>query len=158
MHYPRHGSRYTGEPAYFRHSASAAQGILDRAGLKPSDFTHAIFHQPNGKFPMRVGRQLGFKKEQLTTGWLTPWLGNTYSGASPMGLTAVLDVARPSDRILLTSFGSGAGSDAFIFRITDRIVKVQDLAARTRPQLDEKKIYVDYGTYAKLRGKIRKAE
>lgn len=158
MHYPRHGSRYTGEPAYFRHSTSATQGILEQAGLKPSDFTHAIFHQPNGKFPMRVGRQLGFTKEQLTTGWLTPWLGNTYSGASPMGLTAVLDIAKPGDRILLTSFGSGAGSDSFIFRIADRITEVQDLAAMTRPQLDEKKIYVDYGTYAKLRGKIRMAE
>ena len=56
------------------------------------------------------------------------------------------------------SFGSGAGSDSFIFRIKDRIEEVRDLAARTRPQLDENQIYVDYGTYAKLRGKIRMAE
>lgn len=158
MHYPRHGSRYTGEPAYFRHSTSAATGIMERAGMKPEDFAHAIFHQPNGKFPMRVGRQLGFSKEQLETGWLSPWLGNTYSGASPMGLTAVLDVAKPGDMVLITSFGSGAGSDSFILRVTDRITQVQDLAARTRPQLDENKIYVDYGTYAKLRGKIRMGE
>jgi len=158
MHYPRHGSRFTGEPAYFRHTTSSARGILEKAGLQPKDFAHAVFHQPNGKFPMRVGKKLGFTEEQLSTGWLSPWLGNTYSGASPMGLTAILDVASPGDLILLTSFGSGAGSDSFIFRATDRLPEVQDLASKTRPQLDDNKIYVDYGSYAKLRGKIRMAE
>jgi len=158
MHYPRHGSRFTGEPAYFRHSTSSARGILEKAGLKPGDFAHAVFHQPNGKFPMRVGKMLGFTEEQLTAGWLSPWLGNTYSGASPMGLTAILDIAKPGDLILLTSFGSGAGSDSFIFRATGRLPEVQGLAPKTRPQLDERKIYLDYGTYAKLRGKIRMAE
>jgi hydroxymethylglutaryl-CoA synthase len=158
MHYPRHGSRFTGEPAYFRHTTSSARGILEKAGLKPADFAFAVFHQPNGKFPMRVGKMLGFTDEQLKTGWLSPWLGNTYSGASPMGLTAILDVAKPGDLILLTSFGSGAGSDSFIFRTTARLPEVQGLAPKTRPQLDERKIYLDYGSYAKLRGKIRMAE
>jgi len=158
MHYPRHGSRFTGEPAYFRHTTSSARGILEKAGLKPADFAYAVFHQPNGKFPMKVGKMLGFTEDQLTTGWLSPWLGNTYSGASPMGLTAILDVAKPGDLILLTSFGSGAGSDSFIFRATVRLPEVQGLAPKTRPQLDERKIYLDYGSYAKLRGKIRMAE
>lgn len=158
MHYPRHGSRFTGEPAYFRHTTSSARGILEKAGLKPADFAHAVFHQPNGKFPMRVGKMLGFSEQQLNTGWLSPWLGNTYSGASPMGLTAILDIAKPGDLILLTSFGSGAGSDSFIFRATGRLPEVQGLAPKTRPQLDERKIYLDYGSYAKLRGKIRMAE
>jgi hydroxymethylglutaryl-CoA synthase len=158
MHYPRHGSRFTGEPAYFRTTMSSAQGIMDKNGLKPGDFAHAIFHQPNGKFPMRVGKKLGFTNEQLETGWLSPWLGNTYSGASPIGLTAVLDIAKPGDLVLITSFGSGAGSDSFVLRVADRIEEVRNLAAKTRPQLDENQIYVDYGTYAKLRGKIRMAE
>lgn len=158
MHYPRHGSRFTGEPAYFRHTTSSARGILEKAGLKPTDFAHAVFHQPNGKFPMRVGKMLGFTEEQMKAGWLSPWLGNTYSGASPIGLTAILDIAKPGDLILLTSFGSGAGSDSFIFRATGRLPEVQSLAPKTRPQLDERKIYLDYGSYAKLRGKIRMAE
>jgi hydroxymethylglutaryl-CoA synthase len=158
MHYPRHGSRFTGEPAYFRTSMASAEGILKRSGLRPEDFQYAIFHQPNGKFPMRVGKKVGFTEKQLETGWLSPWLGNTYSGASPIGLTAVLDVARPGDLILVTSFGSGAGSDSFILRVLDRVSEVQKSAPRTRPQLDENQIYLDYGAYAKLRGKIRMAE
>ncbi len=158
MHYPRHAGRFTGEPAYFKHTLGAAKMLMEKSNTKPSDFAFAVFHQPNGKFPMRAGKQLGFAQEQLETGWLSPWLGNTYSGASPMGLTAILDVAKPGDRILMVSYGSGSGSDGFVWRVTERIEAVRDLAPHTRTQLDENKIYVEYGTYAKLRGKIRMAE
>ena len=154
--YPQHGGRYTGEPAYFKHTIGAAKSLLEKSGTKPSDFQWAVFHQPNGKFPMRVGQMLGFKKEQMERGRLTPRLGNTYSGASPMGLTAILDVAKPGDRIFMVSYGSGAGSDGFIWRVTDRIKEVQNLTTQTFTLLDEKKFYLDYGTYAKFRHKIIK--
>lgn len=75
-----------------------------------------------------------------------------------MGLTATLDVARPGDRILMTSYGSGAGSDSFIWTVTRKIEKVRRAAAGTREQLENRIRYVDYGTYAKFRGKIKKAE
>ncbi len=155
-HYPQHGGRFTGEPAYFTTITGCAKALLEKSGMKPEDFAFAVFHQPNGKFPMRIGKMLGFEREQLETGWLVPVLGNTYSGASPIGLTAILDIAKPGDKIFMCSYGSGAGSDGFIFQVTDRIKEVQDLAPKTRPQLDENKIYVDYGTYAKFRKKILK--
>ncbi len=154
QHYPQHAGRFTGEPAYFKHTLGAAKGIMEKSGMKPDDFDFAVFHQPNGKFPMAAGKKLGFPKEKIETGWLVPALGNTYSGASPLGLSAVLDVAKPGNKILMVSFGSGAGSDAFIFTVMDRILEVQDLAPKTRYQLDENKIYLDYGRYAKFRGKI----
>ena len=154
--YPQHGGRFTGEPAYFKTVLGAAHGILDKSGAKPEDFDYAVFHQPNGKFPLRVGKMLGFPKEKIETGWLVPTLGNTYSGSSPLGLTAVLDVAKPGARILMVSYGSGAGSDAFIFKCTDRLPDAQDKARRTREYLDKNQRYLDYGTYAKFRGKILK--
>ncbi|MFH1312429.1 MAG: hydroxymethylglutaryl-CoA synthase [Candidatus Eisenbacteria bacterium] len=158
MHYPRHAGRFTGMPAYFKHVTGAATALLDISGTKPEDFAYAVFHQPNGKFPTTVGRQLGFKPEQIETGLLCPRLGNTYSGSSPMGLTAVLDVAKPGQLIFMVSYGSGAGSDGFIYRVTDRIGKVQDLALKTTDYLDRETIQLDYGTYAKFRGKIRMGE
>jgi len=155
-HYPQHGGRFTGEPAYFRTTLGAANALMEKSGMKPEDFAYCVFHQPNGKFPQRVAKMMGFdiKSPQFTTGWLTPWLGNTYSGASPIGLSAVLDVAKPGDKIFMVSYGSGAGSDGFVFTVTDEITKIQNKAEFTRPQLDENKTYLSYGQYTKYRRKI----
>ncbi len=155
--YPRHASRFTGEPAYFKHTLGCANAILEKANMKPKDFAYAVFHQPNGKFPMVAGKKLGFTKEQMEQGWLSPTLGNTYSGASPMGLTAVLDIAKPGDKILMVSYGSGSGSDGFVWEVKDRIKEVQKLTFQTREQLaSDRRKYLDYGTYSKYRGKIKK--
>ena len=152
--YPHHGGRFTGEPAYFKHVQGAANAILKKSGYKPSDFKYAIFHMPNGKFPLTVGKKLGFTDEQMKPGWVVNLMGNTYSGSSPTGLSATLDVAKPGDLIFMVSFGSGAGSDAFIFKATNKIVEVQDNAEKVREMLADDPIYLDYGQYAKFREKI----
>lgn len=158
QYYPQHGGRFTGDPSYFKHIIGAAKGIMNKARMKPSDFNYVIFHQPNGKFPFRVGKMLGFEKRQIEPGWLVNKLGNTYSGSSPMGLTATLDISEPGEKILIVSYGSGAGSDAFVFEVTERIDEARDLAPRTRDMLDNNKNYLEYGVYAKFRQKIRKAD
>jgi hydroxymethylglutaryl-CoA synthase len=148
--YPRHGGRFTGKPAYFKHVVSAAQELMRRLRATPREFTYAVFHQPNGKFPLAVAEELGFTKEQVLPGLITPKIGNTYSGASLIGLAAVLDQAKPGDRILLTSFGSGAGSDAFSLIVGDAVESKRNLAPRVLDYIERKK-YVDYSTYAKYR-------
>jgi len=158
QYYPQHGGRFTGDPAYFKHITGAARGMMGKVKMKPSDFQYVVFHQPNGKFPLRVGEILGFTKKQIEPGWLVPSLGNTYSASSPLGLTATLDIAKPGDMILVVSYGSGAGSDGFVFRTTQRLDEVRNLAPRTRDLLDQRKNYLEYGVYAKYRRKIRKAE
>src|SRR3989304_6296915 len=70
--YPRHGGRFTGAPADFKHVLPAARGPLEKTGLAPADFRHAVFHMPNGKFPQTVGKQLGFTRKQMEVGWLVP--------------------------------------------------------------------------------------
>ncbi|MCK4889699.1 MAG: hydroxymethylglutaryl-CoA synthase, partial [Candidatus Aminicenantes bacterium] len=153
-HYPEHGGRFTGAPAYFKHVTGAVDAILGKTNMKPDDFKYVIFHQPNGKFPVLVAKKLGFTEQQYLPGLLSPTLGNTYSGSSPMGFAATLDIAMPGELILLISYGSGAGSDAFIFETTKRIEEVRDRAPKLKTQLDEHKIYIEYGTYAKFRKKI----
>ena len=153
MHYPEHGNRFTGEPAYFDHVLHGAQGLLDGMNLKPSDFTYAVFHQPNVKFPQTVAKKLGFTKEQIQTGMLTNKIGNTYSGAAMIGTTAVLDIAKPGDRILMCSFGSGAGSDAFSFVVTDKILERRNKATKTMWYVQRRE-EIDYAIYARYRGKL----
>jgi hydroxymethylglutaryl-CoA synthase len=110
---PSHGDRFTGEPAYFKHVMGAAEMLMEALGTTSADYHWAVFHQPNAKFPS-AWRQIGLQaKEQIAPGLLSPRIGNTYSGSTMIGLTAILDVAEPGDRILMVSYGSGAGSDAF---------------------------------------------
>lgn len=152
--YPLHGGRFTGEPAYFRHITSAAKMMMEAMGTTPGDYRYAVFHQPNGKFPTRVAAQLGFQPEQIEYGLLTPEIGNTYSGAVPLGLANVLDHAEAGDRILVTSYGSGAGSDAFDITVTDAIEDYERGNAPALEKILQDPIYLDYGTYAKYKGKI----
>ena len=152
--YPRHGGRFTGEPAYFKHVLNGGKGLLEKTGTKPSDFTFAVFHQPNGKFPTRVAKQLGFNEEQIRAGLLVPQIGNTYSGAVPLGLAAILDEAKPGDRIFAVAYGSGAGSDAFDMTVTDEMSRFPKDNAPTLKQLMSNPKFLEYATYAKFKGKI----
>ncbi|MBU1007852.1 hydroxymethylglutaryl-CoA synthase [Candidatus Dependentiae bacterium] len=115
--YPEHTNRFTGEPSYFKHVMCAAQKIMDKTGLNPEDFSYVVFHQPNGKFPKQVAKRLGFTMEQLKPGLVVELVGNSYSACSLLGLAAVLDCARPEQKILLVSYGSGSGSDAFVLTV-----------------------------------------
>ncbi len=150
--YPSHGARFTGEPAYFAHLPGAVKGLLRKTNTQPDDYDYVAFHTPNGKFPLRAAKMLGFAKEKLLPGLIVTKIGNTYSGASLLSLTAILDIAKPGDKILLCSYGSGAGADAFKLTVTDKILEVRK--APTTQQYIDKAEYIDYGTYAKLRGKL----
>ena len=151
--YPQHGQRFTGEPAYFRHITAAAERLMQAMGTAPQDYACAVFHQPNSKFPQRVGKQLGFSPEQLQVGLLAPLIGNVYAGSALVGLTAVLDAAEPGHRVLVVSFGSGAGSDALQLRITDRLPARRGAAASTHDYV-QRRTEIDYATYARYRGKL----
>ena len=154
--YPRHGGRFTGEPAYFKHVLAGAKGMMEKMGTEASDYDHAVFHQPNGKFYIRAAKKLGFTEEQYKTGLLTPVIGNTYSGATPLGLAAILDIAQPGERIFAVSYGSGAGSDAFSITVNEQIEEKRDLAPKVQDMIKNKE-YVNYAIYAKFKGKMRMA-
>jgi hydroxymethylglutaryl-CoA synthase len=152
--YPSHGDRFTGEPAYFRHVIAAAEQMLGELGAKPSDFQHAVFHQPNVKFPSRAAKMLGFSDQQIEVGLLARRVGNVYAGSSLLGLSAVLDIAKPGDRIFMVSYGSGAGSDAIVLRVTDQITERQGRAPKTEDYIS-RRTEIDYAVYSRYRGKLQ---
>ncbi len=153
--YPSHGGRFTGEPAYFRHVSECGQQLMEAVGTTPPNYTHVVFHQPNGKFPQRVGKQMGFTAEQMRYGLVTPYIGNTYSGAALIGLANVLDHAKPHERILMVGYGSGAGSDAFDLETTDELLRFNRSFGRPVQEYLDEGVELPYAVYAKFRGKIR---
>jgi hydroxymethylglutaryl-CoA synthase len=152
--YPSHSGRFTGEPAYFRHETECAHRLMEASGTEPKDYRYVVFHQPNGKFPQRVGKQLGFTENQMRYGLVTPYIGNTYSAAALLGLANVLDHASPGERILVVGYGSGAGSDAFDLTTTDELSKYDRSFGRPVQNYLDSGIELSYGVYAKYRGKI----
>lgn len=154
--YPSHGGRFTGKPAYFKHIINCTENLLEELDKGPEDYDHAVFHQPNGKFPVKVAKELGFEKEQIEPGLLCPRIGNTYSGSVPLGLAATLDISEPGDNILVTAYGSGAGSDSFDMTVTENIREVKEDDVPTIKEVISDEEFLTYSLYAKFREKIEK--
>ncbi|MEZ4864355.1 MAG: hydroxymethylglutaryl-CoA synthase [Caldilineaceae bacterium] len=152
-HYPSHAERFSGDPGYFGHVMPAAEQMMAEMGTAPADYDYVIFHQPNPKFPTRALEELGFTAAQWKTGLLVPEIGNTYAGSAIIGLSAVLDEAQPGQRILMVSYGSGAGSDAFDLLVTERITDARHRAPATRDYI-KRRVPIDYAQYVRMRRKL----
>ncbi len=151
--FPSHAERFSGDPGYFGHVLPAAEQIMEQTGVSATEIDHIVVHQPNLKFPIRAMRMLGFKEEQWKSGVLVEEIGNTYAGSALVGLTAILDTATKGQLILVVSYGSGAGSDAFLLRTTDRLTAAQSRAPSTQTYID-RRVEIDYAQYVRLGGKL----
>lgn len=157
MQYPSHSGRFTGEPAYFNHVMAAGKILFEKIKLPPAKIDYCVFHMPNGKFPRDVARRLGFTPAQLAPSLTVDEIGNPYSASSLLGLAAVLDQAKPNQTIFMVSYGSGAGSDAFLWKTTENIVKTQKIKLKNKETVKEqikRKNYIDYTEYLKKTHKI----
>lgn len=152
--YPQHGGRFTEEPGYFHHTLSASRLMLEKVGAMPSDFAYAVFHQPIPKLVERAAKVLGFTPKQIAQGMCVHQIGNAYAGSSMLGLAAVLDIAKPGERIFYCSYGSGAGSDAFVLTVTEHIERCRD-AYTVERYLGRTSFLHGYGHYLRLTGAIR---
>jgi hydroxymethylglutaryl-CoA synthase len=151
--YPMHGGRFTGDPAYFKHVKKAVTKLMTKLNLKTSDVNYFVPHQPNPAFPVKVAKDLGFKDEQYMPSLMVNKFGNTYSACSPIGLAAVLDIAKPEERIIVASYGSGAGSDTYLLRTTNQLLDKRHRQKITVKHQAENPYaqYVDYTTYRRLK-------
>jgi len=152
--YPKHGGRFTGDPGYFAQVVNCTKGLMQQLGTKPEDYDYVVFHEPNGKYPLRAAKILGFPTKKVLPGLIVTKIGNTYSGSSLVALAAVLDQAKVGNRILVTSYGSGAGSDSFSLVVTDEIEAKRNLSPPVSYYLNRKE-YIDYAMYTKFRGQLR---
>ena len=131
MKFPSHAGRFTGEPAYFTHVMGAARALLAKTKSKPSDY-----------------EALGFTPGQLLPSLIVGQIGNPYSASTLTGLAAILDIAKPHQKIFFTSYGSGAGSDAFVFETTKKLTSMQN-KGRTFSQYCKDEEYIPYVDFLK---------
>ncbi|MCR4277113.1 MAG: hydroxymethylglutaryl-CoA synthase, partial [Candidatus Roizmanbacteria bacterium] len=146
IRYPSHGGRFTGKPSYFYHIEESSKSLFKKTGLSPKDFAFAVFHMPNGKFPVQVARSLGFSPDQIKDSLVVDYLGNSYTASALMGLMPVLEKAKAGDLIFLCSYGSGAGSDSFVLKVTKNMEKNR----KDFLKIIKDKKYINYPTYLKF--------
>jgi len=154
---PSHAGRFTGEPAYFAHIMGAASQLFKKSGCKPSDISHCVFHMPNARFPRDVAGRLGFSPKQLSPSLIVDGIGNPYSASSILGLAATLDESKAGDTIFMVSYGSGAGSDAFLWKVNHEVVDIQKDRRRRKLLVKDQiqnKTYINYTRYLQQTHKI----
>ena len=135
----------------------AAKLLMDKTKISPEKVTNCVFHMPNGKFPKEAARRLGFTGKQLNPSLIVGEIGNPYSASSLLGLAATLDQAKPGDVIFMVSFGSGAGSDAFLWQVNEEIIRIQETRKKNKLRVQDQiknKSYIDYIGYLQQTHKI----
>jgi hydroxymethylglutaryl-CoA synthase len=125
--HPEHAGRWSGE-TFCETIETNMKQILEKSGMKIEDFDHVVLHMPNGKLPAQVAKKMKITRAQLKHGWVVETLGNTYSACVPLGLCNVLANSKPNQMILVVSYGSGAGSDAFVLKTTEHIATQKNLS------------------------------
>lgn len=144
--YPSHLGKFTGQPSYFKHTEISTKKILKALNLKTNEINYLILHSPNRKFPEKAAKNLGFSQKQLRYSLLVEKIGNTYSASSLISLANVLDHSKNKEKILVTSYGSGAGSDSLYLEVEKNIKNIR------KTNLSKKLMnftYISYADYLK---------
>lgn len=137
------------ESSLIKNTTSAGSALLKKLSRKPEEYNHIVIQQPDARVPATVGSRLQFTDLQLAAGLTSKILGDLGAASTPVSLAAALDVAKVGEKIMVISYGSGAGSDALSFKV------VSDRKATVKFQTDaDRKEYIDYIKYLKLKGAI----
>jgi hydroxymethylglutaryl-CoA synthase len=155
--FPSVVGKFSAEVGYAEHTQRVVRSLLEVTGTAPEDYKFLCLHQPYPSLPLSVAKELGFKRPQVQPGVVAGKIGNTYSSACLLGLCNVLDQAAPGDRIMLVSFGSGAGSDGFVMTVQPaieawRAAGGEPLARQLEGQHAD---WLTYGQYVLTQGKLK---
>ena len=135
---------------YMRVAGEAITGVLQKCNMKPGDFSKVVLYAPDQRRAADLARSLGFDPKAQLQDPLIGVMGNTGTAYPLMLLVAALEESKPSDLILMASYGSGA--DAFVFRVTEQIEKLKGKARGMKSHLASRKQLDDYRTYLLWRG------
>lgn len=134
------------------HTDAAVKTVLAKAKLKHGDISAIAVQQADGNTPSRLARILGFPEAVLMPGAYAGEIGDCGAASSLISLVQILQVAKARQRLLLVSYGWGAGSDAFILTVSES--NAGKTSSRSLSELLKTKIVVDYATALKMERKL----
>ncbi len=137
------------ESSLIANTTCAGNALMKKLGRKCEDYQHVVIQQPDARVPATVSARMKFTDAQIASSLVAKFLGDLGAASTPVGLAAALDVAKVGERILVISYGSGAGSDALSFKV------VGDRKSPFKVQAGaDRKEYIDYVKYLKIKGAI----
>lgn len=137
--------------AYNHMVKTAVRGLIKKHERNPGDYRHVVLHQEDLKTPLALAKKLGFNEQQLDSGMVYGYTGDTGACSPLLGLCRALNTVATGEKIIICSYGSGAGSHALSFKVT------QPPKTRTLKPISglwEKKKYIGYIHYLKLKRSI----
>jgi 3-hydroxy-3-methylglutaryl CoA synthase/uncharacterized OB-fold protein len=141
--------RFVDEAGYLPIMREAIAELMKRYSLTPKDFAKAVFYAHDGRAHASLANALGLEKSQVQNP-LFDRIGNAGTATGLITLVAALEEAAPGERILFATYGDGC--DAFIFRVTEQIARVQ-AAPRMADRLSGT-VGIAYGKYLEWRDLI----
>ena len=134
--------RFMRDEGYIKIIVQAITGFAKKYNVNVKDLTKVIYCCPYAREHAAIGKQLGVDPSQIQNAMLDT-VGDTGAAYPLMMLVTALEEAKPGDKILLASYGSG--SDVLLFQVTDKIDKArnrlgikQHLASREELSVYEK--------------------
>jgi len=112
--------RWIRDAGYQQLIPQAIDGLLRKYGRGISEYTRVVFPCPYPPVRKKILRALGVPAEAEQED-LHAQVGDAGTAHPVLMLALALERARPGDRILLVSFGSGC--DALDFRVTDSVAR-----------------------------------
>ncbi|MDD4876104.1 MAG: OB-fold domain-containing protein [Dehalococcoidales bacterium] len=144
-------SRWIREEGYSKFIPEAISGLMNKCHLAPQDIAKAsypcIFPKPH----INIGKIIGFSPEQIQDHYFGTF-GNTGTAYPLILLVASLENAKPNDKIIVASFGSG--SDALAFQVTDEITNISINNKNINNFIANKEMLTNYNKFVTFRNTI----
>ena len=110
--------RWIRDEGYMKSVPKAVSRLLEKAGVKAVDIAHFVLASDQARTPAAVSKEMGIPAEALVDNHIGS-VGVSGVAHPILLLAAALEKATAGDLILVTGFGQG--TDAVLFRATDKI-------------------------------------
>jgi hydroxymethylglutaryl-CoA synthase len=143
--------RFFRDDGYAKHIAEASKALLAKIKKTPADYKLAIFPEVDPRVPAGAGKAVGIKNVFPD---LTGVIGDV-GGVSPfLCLAGALESAKPGDRILVSSYGSGTATAFSV--VAKEGIEAKKGKTKNLEKYIGQKAYVDYPAYLRLMGNIKR--
>ena len=142
--------RFIIEHGYTENMRKAISGLMKKQGLSAKDISKAIFYAPTARSQQGLARTFEFDAKTQLQDLLVSDVGISGCAHVLLMLVAALEEAKPGDRLLVASYGSGA--DAFLLQVTGEIEKIEGSRRGVKGFLNSKKSLPSYVKYLSYRG------